>query len=130
MIRGQRIGVAVACLALFAALLVTAHAAHAASANNGKVVFGRCAMCHTVVKNGPNSIGPNLFGIIGRKAGSRPGFTYSTAMTASGITWTPGKLDGYITHPAQVGPGTRMAFAGISDATQRADLIAYLQTLK
>ncbi|HEY8698858.1 MAG TPA: cytochrome c family protein [Rhizomicrobium sp.] len=96
----------------------------------GKSMFSRCAACHNATKGGPNMIGPNLFGVVGRNAGSKPGFSYSNAMKSSGITWTPDKLDTYLTHPAQVVPGNRMAFAGISDAKQRADLIAYLGTLK
>ncbi|MBI1330720.1 MAG: c-type cytochrome [Alphaproteobacteria bacterium] len=96
----------------------------------GKGVFARCAICHDATKNGPNKIGPNLFGVVGRKAGTHAGFNYSAAMKNSGITWTADKLDVYLTHPAQVVPGTKMAFAGISNKTQRANLIAYLGTLK
>lgn len=96
----------------------------------GKSMFSRCAACHNAAKGGPNMIGPNLFGLVGRKAGSVANFSYSNAMKTSGIAWTPDKLDAYLTHPAQVVPGNRMAFAGIADAKQRADLIAYLGTLK
>jgi cytochrome c len=96
----------------------------------GKSIFSRCAACHNATKGGPNMIGPNLFGVVGRNAGTKPGFSYSNAMKSSGITWTPDKLDAYLTHPAQVVPGNRMSFAGIADAKQRADLIAYLGTLK
>jgi cytochrome c len=108
--------------------LLPAYAAGNAAA--GKAVFARCAICHTIVKGGPNGIGPNLFGLVGRKAGTAPNFNYSAAMKSSGITWTITKLDPYITHPAQVVPGNRMAFAGVADAQQRADVIAYLQSLK
>lgn len=110
--------------------LLAGGAEAAGDASAGKGVFSRCAACHNAVKGGPNMIGPNLFGVVGRKAGTAPGFSYSNAMKSSGITWTPDKLDTYLTHPAQVVPGTRMAFAGIPDAKQRADLIAYLGTLK
>jgi len=96
----------------------------------GKSMFSRCAACHNAVKGGPNMIGPNLFGVVGRKAGNVANFSYSNAMKTSGITWTPDRLDTYLAHPAQVVPGNRMSFAGISDAKQRADLIAYLGTLK
>ena len=115
-----------------AAVLVLAlpAVAVAADANNGKALFSRCAACHTITKGGPNGIGPNLFGVVGRKAGRAKDFSYSAALKASGITWSPDKLDKWIEHPAALVPGNRMAFAGISDAGQRADLIAYLATLK
>ncbi len=102
----------------------------AADAKKGQALFGRCAACHNAAKGGPNQIGPNLYGIVGRKAGTKPGFSYSAAMRGSGLVWTRQKLNAYIAHPYQVVRGTRMAFAGIPDASQRADLIAYLETLK
>ncbi len=105
-------------------------AAFAADANNGKTVFARCAICHTVQKGGPNGIGPNLFGVVGRKAASLASFSYSGALKSSGITWTPDKLKVWIGGPARLVPGTKMAFGGISNASQVADVIAYLQTLK
>jgi len=118
-------------IAVAALLIVVLPAsAFAADANNGRLIFSRCAACHTVTKGGPNGIGPNLFGVVGRKAGMAKDFSYSAAMKASGITWTPDKLDKWIEHPAALVPGNRMAFAGISDAGQRADIIAYLSTLK
>jgi cytochrome c len=104
--------------------------AHAANPADGKAIFSRCAACHNASKDGPNMIGPNLYGVVGRRAGTKSGFSYSTAMKNSGITWTNPKLDAYIAHPAQVVPGNRMAFAGIPDPKQRADLVAYLNTLK
>lgn len=75
-------------------------------------------------------IGPSLFGVVGREAGTIPGFHYSPANKNSGITWTPEKLDPYLTNPKAIVPGTTMMFAGLKDAQQRADLIAYLATLK
>ena len=113
-----------------AALLAASNGAFAADAKNGKAVFSRCAICHTATRDGPNGVGPNLYGVVGRKAGTRVGFSYSNAMKNSGIAWTPDKLDAYIAHPAKVVPGNRMAFAGIPDAGERADLVAYLETLK
>jgi cytochrome c len=111
-------------------LMLNASAANAADAKSGQEIFSRCAACHTVQKGGPNGLGPNLFGVVGRKAGSKPDFSHSAAMKHAGFSWTPQKLDAYITHPAEVVPGNRMAFAGIPDAKQRANLIAYLSTLK
>jgi cytochrome c len=96
----------------------------------GAVVFNRCAICHDNHKNGITKIGPNLFGVVGRTAGASPGFSYSSAMKSAGFAWSDAKLDAYITSPQQVVPGNKMAFAGISNAGQRADLIAYLDTLK
>jgi cytochrome c len=108
-----------------------ATAAHAAgNAVTGAVVFNRCAICHDNHKNGITKIGPNLFGVVGRTAGTSPGFSYSSAMKSAGFAWSDAKLDAYITSPQQVVPGNKMAFAGISNAGQRADLIAYLDTLK
>lgn len=114
---------------LAAALLMTG-AAQAADAGNGKVVFGRCAVCHTTTKGGSNGLGPNLFGVVGRKAASLPNFMYSGPMKNSGITWTPDKLKAWIAAPSRLVPGTKMAFGGISNAKQVDDIVAYLATLK
>ena len=115
-----------------AAVLVSlAGAAQAAGdAAKGKVDFQRCAICHRAEKDGGNGLGPNLFGVVGRKAGTAADFAYSPAMKNSGITWTQDKLAAYVTHPAQVVPGNRMAFAGINNAGQVSDVVAYLATLK
>jgi cytochrome c len=119
-------------LPAFGIALAVSFAATAPAANvaNGKALFSRCAACHTADKGGPNGLGPNLYGVVGRKAGSKKDFSYSNAMRNSGIVWTNQKLDAYITHPADIVPGNRMAFAGLPDAKQRADLIAWLDTLK
>ena len=118
----------VAC-SVFAVLAASA-AAHAADAKNGQGVFTRCMACHTDKKGAPNGVGPNLFGVVGRKAGTMADFSYSPALKNSNIVWTNQKLDAWIANPMKMVPGTRMAFAGISDPKQRADLIAYLDTLK
>jgi cytochrome c len=110
---------------------MAASAAHAAgNAATGAVVFNRCALCHDNHKNGAIKIGPDLYGVVGRKAGTSPGFYYSSAMKNAGFAWTNDKLDAYLTSPQLVVPGNKMAFAGIAGASQRADLIAYLDTLK
>ena len=109
---------------------ITAGGAHAGDAAKGKTVFQRCAICHRVDKGGGNGLGPNLFGVVGRKAGTVAGFSYSAAMKNSGIVWSADKLTAYVAHPAQVVPGNQMAFAGIIDPGQRADVVAYLATLK
>ena len=102
----------------------------AGDATKGASVFPRCAICHSNTKGAGNRIGPNLFGIVGRAAGTVPGFSYSTAMKSSGIVWTEDKLAAYAMHPAQVVSGNRMAFGGISSQGQATDLAAYLATLK
>jgi len=111
-------------------LIAVAGSAHAADAAKGKAAFQRCAICHRDAKDASNGLGPNLFGVVNRKAGTVAGFNYSAAMKNSGITWSTDKLEAYIEHPAAVVPGNRMAFAGIRDAGQRADVVAYLATLK
>lgn len=109
---------------------IAASTAQAADPAKGKSVFQRCAICHRVEKNGGNGLGPNLFGIVGRKAGTVADFSYSAAMKNSGIVWSTDKLTAYVEHPAAVVPGNKMAFAGVTDAVQRADVVAYLATLK
>jgi cytochrome c len=113
------------------AIVLSASAAQAAGdAKKGQDDFARCAICHTVAKGGGNGVGPNLFDVMGRKAASMPNFYYSQALKSSGITWTPDKLDAWIKSPATLVPGNRMAFSGLDNPQQRADLIAYLATLK
>jgi len=96
----------------------------------GKAVFKTtCAVCHSDVA-GKNGIGPSLFVVVGRKAGSEPGFKYSPAMTKAGIVWTAENLDAFAASPKAVVSGTSMPFGGLKDAAKRADLVAYLGTLK
>jgi len=95
----------------------------------GKAVFqSQCSICHSV-QQGRNLIGPSLFGLFGRKAGQVPGFHYSAANEASGLTWNATTLDPYLTSPSTVIPHTIMSYPGLKDAKKRADLIAYLGTL-
>lgn len=120
----------VAAFVLCGAVLVCGAAFAGGSATSGATIFNRCGICHDNHKNGTNKIGPNLFGVVGRKAGTYPGFSYSTAMKSAAFTWTNQKLDAYIASPQAVVSGNKMAFAGISNVAQRANLIAYLDTLK
>lgn len=110
------------------ALASTAHAAGNATA--GASLFNRCVICHSNTKGAPNKLGPNLFGVVGRKAGTYPGFSYSPAMKRAGFVWTPAKLSDYLISPQKVVPGNNMPFAGIANPQQRADIVAYLATLK
>jgi cytochrome c len=104
----------------------TTFASFTGTAAAGKAVFAQCRTCH-VTDAGVNKTGPSLNGIIGRKAGSVPGFTYSPANAASGITWTKEKLFQYLEKPQRIVPKTKMIFAGLPDAQKRADVIAYLE---
>jgi cytochrome c len=109
------------------ALLATAGAARAdGDPARGERRFEECATCHTL-ERGANNVGPSLFGVIGRKAGEIADFRYSPALKKSGLTWTPQVLDTFIADPQKEVPGNRMPFAGMPDAADRADLIAYLQ---
>jgi len=120
------------CWPLLALLLAAAvPAAHAAGDPKiGIDVFSeQCAECHSV-REGKNKKGPSLFAVLGRPSGSVPDFVYSDAMKSAHLTWTPEELDAYLTSPKQKVPGDKMKFDGLPDAKDRADLIAYLATLK
>lgn len=98
-----------------------------ADLDNGEAKFALCKSCHTLSQGGANMTGPNLYGIVGAKAGEgRNDFKFSDALKAANITWTPDKLDTWITKPAAMVPGTKMTFAGLNDPKDRADVIAYL----
>jgi cytochrome c len=112
------------------AVIALTQSASAGDAKKGQQGFAICQTCHSVVKGGGNGIGPNLFGVAGRKAASLPGFYYSAALKSANITWTNDKLKAWIMAPARTVPGTRMTFAGISDPTKADDIVAYLDTLK
>ena len=99
----------------------------APTAAMGEQVFRRCVACHTVEKGGSNGIGPNLHGIVGAPVASKPDFSYSGAMKAKGGVWDEAALDAYLKAPMKDVPGTRMAFAGVIDATDRKALILYLE---
>jgi cytochrome c len=114
---------------LASALLVvgTAGARADGDPDMGKRQFAPCSACHTVEEGGPDKLGPNLHGVFGRKAGTKPDFAYSDALKNSGITWDADKINTWITKPAAMVPGTKMAFLGISKDEVRANIIAYLQ---
>lgn len=92
--------------------------------------YAQCASCHATEQGAASTIGPNLFGVVGRAAGTVEGFNYSQPMKNSGVTWNAEQLDAYITTPQKVVPGTRMAFGGVSDATKRKEIVDYLTSLK
>jgi cytochrome c len=102
-----------------------------ANADNGADIFKKCLACHTSDKSGKNLVGPNLYGLVGRKVASAAGFEarYSEAMKSHGGEWTFEQLAKYLHNPAQAVPNNKMVFAGIPDNTDLADLLAYLRKL-
>jgi cytochrome c len=107
----------------------SATAALAADPAAGEKIFkAQCGICHAVVA-GENRIGPTLFGVVGRPAGSVPGFNYTADHKKLGITWDAATLDKYLTNPRAMVPDTSMVYAGLKDDAERADLVAYLGTL-
>jgi cytochrome c2 len=110
-----------------ALLLAAAGAARAdGDAARGEKRFEECATCHST-QSGVNGVGPSLHDVFGRKAGGLGDYRYSPAMKRSGITWTPQALETFVADPQKAVPNNRMPFAGMPDAADRADLIAYLE---
>jgi len=117
---------------LGAASLLCALAAPTLAADPGKgraVFTAQCGLCHSNAPNGPVILGPPLYGVVGRKAGALPGFSYSQTMKSAGFDWTPDRLRAYLPAPRSYLPGVRMTYAGLKNPTQMDDLIAYLATL-
>lgn len=92
----------------------------------GKVLYAQCMACHKLDKSGKSTIGPNLFGVVGRPVASVTGFNYSAAMKQKKNKWTPKDLDTYLAGPAKAIPGNRMPYAGMAKPEDRKNLIAYL----
>ena len=97
-----------------------------ASYEAGRRVFAQCRSCHTIAANGGNRVGPNLHGVFGRKIGTAEDFSYSQAVQSANFTWDAQQLEQWLANPRTFLPGNRMAFAGVRDAAQRRDVIAYL----
>jgi cytochrome c len=108
------------------ALLSVGGAVHAAGdPRAGEAIYERCGACHSLSQD---RAGPRHCGLLGRRAGSVPGFDYSEAMKRSGIVWSRSTLDRFLANPAAVVPGTSMGYAGVKDGKERADLLAYLES--
>ncbi len=91
---------------------------------HGEQVYARCLACHALASD---RVGPRHCGLLGRRAGSVPGFSYSAAMKKSGLNWDERTLDRFLAKPLKVVPGTAMTYDGVPDRKDRADLIAYLR---
>ncbi len=96
------------------------------NAAEGAKIFKKCAACHSIAEGGANKIGPALWGVLGRPAGSVPGYKYSKAMAAYGEDWSFEEMNGFLIKPKDWIKGTKMAFAGLKNAEDRAAVILYM----
>ena len=96
------------------------------SAADGAKIFKKCLACHSIEKGGPNKIGPNIFGVLNRRAGSVSGYKYSKAMTAYGKVWSFEEMNSFLTKPKGWIKGTKMSFIGLRSAKDRAAVILYM----
>lgn len=115
------------CLVALATIIGLATAARAQDAAAGEKDFLVCRACHQIGPGAKIGVGPVLNGVVGRTAGTYPGYAYSSANKDSGIVWTPEELDKYLANPQKVVPHTKMIFPGLKDDQQRKDVIAYLE---
>ena len=104
-------------------------AGQVAAADAKPAAYAQCAACHSV-EPGKHGLGPSLHGVYGTKAGDIPGYVFSEKLKASGLVWDDATLDQWLAGPMKMVPGTKMSYAGMSDPTKRAEIIAYLKTLK
>ena len=122
------VGIATAALAGESGPAAVAASPGEAEIRRGKLLFLQCRACHEVASGQPHKVGPNLHGVMGRKAALAEGYAYSDALKKSGLTWDFATLDNWIKHPASIVPGTTMAFVGIPGEADRRALIAYLES--
>ena len=97
-----------------------------ADLDNGQAKFALCQSCHTITPGGANMTGPNLHGVFGKKSASNPDYKYSDALKGAGFVWDADHLNQWLEKPQTFLPGTKMTFAGLKEAKDRSDLIAYL----
>jgi cytochrome c len=109
------------------ALVASIGAAAAQDAAAGEKVFAKCKVCHQIGENAKNMVGPDLSGVVGRPAGTYPGYHYSDANKNSGITWDEATLKEYLKNPKAKVPGTKMVFPGLTSDEDIANVIAYLK---
>jgi cytochrome c len=112
-----------------AAIALALFPGHARAQDGAQLFKTDCAVCHSA-EAGQNKVGPSLFGVVGRKAGTEAAYTYSDAMKKSGVTWMPDQLDQYLANPKGVVPNTKMIFLGLKKPEDRKAIIDYLATLK
>jgi len=104
--------------------MTVVRAAPSGDVKAGEAIYSRCAACHSLAYD---RTGPRHCGLLGRRAGSVPGFDYSAAMKRSGIVWNRKSLDRFLANPLVAVPGTSMGYAGVADRKERADLISFLE---
>ena len=117
-----------AVVALIGQSAVSNAAAMTGNAKHGAVIFKQCAVCHRIGPHAQNSVGPVLTGVVGRHAGTYPGYSYSSGMKRSGIVWSEAELDKFLHAPRKLVPGTKMGFVGLQRDQDIGDVIAYLKT--
>jgi cytochrome c len=115
---------------VFLAAIGHVKAVSAQDANAGEQTFVKCRICHQIGPGAQNSVGPDLNGVVGRKAGTQPGFDYSDALKASGLTWDRPTLEKWLKAPGVLVQGTKMTFAGLTSDRQIANVIAYLSEFR
>ncbi|MEY4721061.1 MAG: hypothetical protein RIQ46_786 [Pseudomonadota bacterium] len=118
-----------AILAAAAAVLSVPATASGGASSAPPAAFAQCAACHAV-EPGRTVFGPSLAGLAGRRAGSVPGYAYSPALAGSGLTWNAKTLDRWLAGPQRLVPGTKMPFGGMTNTTQRKQVVDYLMTLR